>query len=82
MTPAEHEAAMIIESRTTQSILDAQGFVVLIDIQDREPGTVIPLWHCGKGSDHIVMPGPLVVTGMATRQEYVAQCERFFSHSK
>lgn len=54
---------------TLQELLEVQGFVVLADKRRRKRGTVIESWKYHK------IPGPVVVTDLATFEEWTAQCE-------
>jgi hypothetical protein len=60
-----------------QQILAEQGYIILADVS-YPPGSIIPRADCGPDYERI--PGPMVVIGEATIDEWRAQAKKYLGN--
>ncbi len=60
-----------------QKILDEQGFLVIGSWLPKEIGYVME--GAIGGADYLDVPGPLVVVGLSTAEEFQAQYDRYLA---
>ena len=58
-----------------QQILETQGYLVLGCTAESEIGDVIP--HASGGAGYSDIPGPMLVIGKSTKEEWLEQYRRF-----
>jgi hypothetical protein len=60
-----------LKTPPAQQIMESQGYLILSSISPRQVGDIIP--HARGGYGYRDIPGPMVVVGPATREEWERQ---------